>query len=55
MLPSRPQEAPGLWPVPDRLCLQDMDTRLVSATNWTPNIYYRDVLPAAHWEKSHSL
>ncbi|RPK32036.1 hypothetical protein EES39_39605 [Streptomyces sp. ADI92-24] len=31
------------------------DTRLKSTTNWSPNNYYRDVLPAAHWEKSHSL
>jgi len=31
------------------------NTRLESATNWTPNNYYRDVLPAARWEVSHSL
>ncbi|MER6488721.1 hypothetical protein V6P99_34325 [Streptomyces virginiae] len=31
------------------------DTRLKSATGWTPNNYYRDVLPAARWEVSHSL
>ncbi|AXI91223.1 hypothetical protein SAM9427_36205 (plasmid) [Streptomyces sp. ETH9427] len=31
------------------------DTRLKSATRWTPNDYYKEVLPAARWEASHSL
>ncbi|MGW2168800.1 hypothetical protein [Streptomyces nondiastaticus] len=31
------------------------DARLKSATRWTPNDYYEQVLPAARWETSQSL